>query len=1065
MVRQYFEDEAYAYADGGRVTSRSGIIEAFLTSNRQLTVGNLSTHFNEHDNQMLLRNYGTLIATRKGNDVEITDAKYSQTTSRITNELNSMAMKKGMNVTYVSKFEEGGEMQEEKFRYKDFYQSQGGIKFKTEEEAERFIKITKPFVRKQLREGNFVLVFNGKEYFIGEKIKINDEYADGGVTEMTKGFYKGYSKFKDKIIIPLGVSASQNGLDRYKMPKTTVGVGFILAKKMKKMSYQTFDLAIKDDEIVLLLTPLGQRTIKVNVELKNYTFDFVINAVKESLKEYLSKNKFADGGSADLQYSDILNVLKTKIEDSIDEMPIDYENASNFTGEEVEHESRSGFIPYTDGGYQAVWFEYIGGLVGAGRNLPTKPLDDEMERQNNYNIELAKDWFVDEYPEIVEELGVENIDYHSLYEAGYGEQAEELSEQEMQYNGEDTIMMQVSAYYYSPENSKGVEGKHTIRLFGDVNLESPYHRAGNLDDTYEVEFTFDSIDELETEMAIGIAKILSWFNGDMYNESTTEMKVRRMEEGGEADDEDDDDDDDYAKGGSVKAIKKKAEKLLEESINYRWVNADMGSGWEYKLESPLNRSVFNVLEEHTYLDEFSPYDEVIEDYDDLSKEEQDYYYEDWKETLFQNTFEAFKEKCAKHLDDFIEYIQQAKEYQDEMNEYAKGGKAGEKSTKKPIRKKPQPRMVRQYFEDKPYSYAKGGGVNSNYGKYGDDNSNLVNFDIDNLDDFETMQYQNFSKSMSKAEALQVLINSIEGDYSQLSEELREIAEEQMPMDEYAKGGEASSVIKNLIKKYEKEYGYKPSKEELNTLYTNGELSLTDKEENELIKYFDEYAEGGEVQDWMEEALQSLIEETGNENLDITMVSNRGNEFFATNDMEEYRVFKSEDDAEQVAVEQVRDDMEESPENFNKDFIAGYIDGRDFFEQSLNEMNRSYADDIASESDRKYGNRLIAEMVDNGLIDEDDAESDNADELAEEHIENFVTLMTEGQLNEGGNGLDYFISNFGEEETMKMVIDNNLIDIDKASRDAVQTDGIGHFLSSYDGETLYLSDDYVAYRIN
>jgi hypothetical protein len=61
---------------------------------------------------------------------------------------------------------------------------------------------------------------------------------------------------------------------------------------------------------------------------------------------------------------------------------------------------------------------------------------------------------------------------------------------------------------------------------------------------------------------------------------------------------------------------------------------------------------------------------------------------------------------------------------------------------------------------------------------------------------------------------------------------------------YADGGEANAVIKNLIKKYEKEYGYKPSKEELNTLYTNGELSLTDKEENELLNYFDEYAEGG-----------------------------------------------------------------------------------------------------------------------------------------------------------------------------------------------------------------------------
>ena len=47
----------------------------------------------------------------------------------------------------------------------------------------------------------------------------------------------------------------------------------------------------------------------------------------------------------------------------------------------------------------------------------------------------------------------------------------------------------------------------------------------------------------------------------------------------------------------------------------------------------------------------------------------------------------------------------------------------------------------------------------------------------------------------------------------------------------------------------------------------------------------------------------------------------------------------------------------------------------------------------------------------------------------------------------------------------MVIKNNLINIDRASRDAVATDGIAHFLSYYDGETLYLSNDNVAYRTN
>ena len=49
--------------------------------------------------------------------------------------------------------------------------------------------------------------------------------------------------------------------------------------------------------------------------------------------------------------------------------------------------------------------------------------------------------------------------------------------------------------------------------------------------------------------------------------------------------------------------------------------------------------------------------------------------------------------------------------------------------------------------------------------------------------------------MDKASALQILINNVEGDYSQLNQQLSEIAEEQFPSDEffednrqYKKGG-------------------------------------------------------------------------------------------------------------------------------------------------------------------------------------------------------------------------------------------------------------------------------------
>ena len=40
-----------------------------------------------------------------------------------------------------------------------------------------------------------------------------------------------------------------------------------------------------------------------------------------------------------------------------------------------------------------------------------------------------------------------------------------------------------------------------------------------------------------------------------------------------------------------------------------------------------------------------------------------------------------------------------------------------------------------------------------------------------------------------------------------------------------------------------------------------------------------------------------------------------------------------------------------------------------------------------------------------------------------------------------------------------------IDIDRAARDAVDTDGPGHFLSSYDGETYELPGGGVYWRVN
>lgn len=78
---------------------------------------------------------------------------------------------------------------------------------------------------------------------------------------------------------------------------------------------------------------------------------------------------------------------------------------------------------------------------------------------------------------------------------------------------------------------------------------------------------------------------------------------------------------------------------------------------------------------------------------------------------------------------------------------------------------------------------------------------LEKFDTDKLDAFERLQYMNFEKSVGKARALKVLINNVEGDYSQLSPKLRAIAKKYKMKDGgyMAEGGKTDSKNKYLLR--------------------------------------------------------------------------------------------------------------------------------------------------------------------------------------------------------------------------------------------------------------------------
>ena len=105
-IAKLLEEDTKKYAGGGM--TNEDILRSFLTSERQTQTNNLATFYSTLGSVMLLRNYGTLIAKRNGRRVEITNVKYSKTTSTITNRLKALAEQMGYNVSYVSEFSEGG---------------------------------------------------------------------------------------------------------------------------------------------------------------------------------------------------------------------------------------------------------------------------------------------------------------------------------------------------------------------------------------------------------------------------------------------------------------------------------------------------------------------------------------------------------------------------------------------------------------------------------------------------------------------------------------------------------------------------------------------------------------------------------------------------------------------------------------------------------------------------------------------------------------------------------------------------------------------------------------------
>jgi hypothetical protein len=449
-------------------------------------------------------------------------------------------------------------------------------------------------LKKRLEKANSIIQkFGGRPITEKEAISFNAENKpqsgyDGGLKAFLLSNAKGFEYATKRDYQTIGdtlidISTKMSGVsiyDNYYADGGVVGQEIVFDDSGEENTGVIKDITNLGDYIV---KADDGRTLLAQRELDVISLGAMRSASTEAPKKRFGF--FDEGGNvSDLDYSDILSVLEDKLDDAVQEVPSHFENSYNAEGQEVEHESRDGFIPYTDGGYEVRWFEYLSYFSGSGYSLPTSALDKEKDRQIEYNYTYAKERFMEEYPEIVEELGEENIDYNSLYDADYGDEAEQLSEWENDYDGEGTIMCEIGAYYYSPNNDRGIDGKHTLRLFGLVNLESPYHRSGNLEDRYDIDITFDSIEQLEEKVEEGLKEITEWFDGSKYNESTEELRIRRM-----------------AKGGMTEHGLRVGDKIMGESKdlnavfvrnNDQWHNVFLDKGTRYAKGGEVDENIY-----------------------------------------------------------------------------------------------------------------------------------------------------------------------------------------------------------------------------------------------------------------------------------------------------------------------------------------------------------------------------------------------------------------------------------------------------------------------------------------
>jgi hypothetical protein len=176
---------------------------------------------------------------------------------------------------------------------------------------------------------------------------------------------------------------------------------------------------------------------------------------------------------------------------------------------------------------------------------------------------------------------------------------------------------------------------------------------------------------------------------------------------------------------------------------------------------------------------------------------------------------------------------------------------------------------------------------------------------------------------------------------------------------------------------------------------------------------------------------------------------------------EWHVVESWDQMHDLAIEIVKQDLEEDPSMFEPSFIERHINIDGLRRDLESDVLDTRTEDLTEMADHRPDD-FWDEYESEGFEAPEEDEEGERREPEQSEIEELAEAQTKERLSDP---MRYLADIYGDDEAVKKAIDIAGIDIDAAAEDAVDTYGPEHFVAHYDGNSHETKNGLVYWRSN